>query len=216
VHNSDIFTPAAPVFPDFLSEFDGGLKSNPPTDDKQMVANVFYNNRLRNCGAALACLILAGCGPSGFDLTGALESHPVKLDREQVVLNTEQVDCGAREDLWTITPLGDGRSLGRLTQKGRDLQFNDDVQIGDPAVGVPYAQIHGSFSVKVIQPGSVRDEDEWTKSGDAKVAVRIDHSCFQANPPTLMGIRHGQFDQSTNPTFRFKLDGEWQVDRVLH
>jgi hypothetical protein len=181
-----------------------------------MVANVFCNPGLRICGPTLACLMLAGCGPSGFDLTGSLESRPVRLDQEQVVLNTEQVDCGAREDLWTMSPLGDGRFVGRLTQKGRDLQFSDDVQIGDPAVGVPYAQVHGSFPVKVIQTGSVRDEDEWTKSGDAKVAVVINHSCFQANPPMLMGIRHGQFDQSSNPAFRFKLDGEWQVDRVVH
>ena len=181
-----------------------------------MVANVFYNNRLRICGATLACLMLAGCGPSGFDLNGVLESRPVQLDGEQVAMDQGQVDCGAREELWSIQPLGDGRALGRLTQKGRDLQFSDDVQIGDPAVGVPYVQVRGSFPVKVIQPGSVRDEDQWTKSADAKVAVRIDHSCFQANPPSLMGIRHGQFDPSTSPAFRFKLDGEWQVDRVLH
>lgn len=176
---------------------------------------MFYKNCLGICGT-LTGLMLAGCGPSGFDLTGALESHPVRLDQEQVVLNTEQVDCGAREDLWTISPLGDGRALGRLTKKGRDLQFNDDVQIGDPAVGVPYVQIHGDFSVKVIQPGSVRDEDEWTKSADAKVAVEINHSCFQASPPMLMGIRHGQFDPSSSPVFRFKLDGEWLVDRIVH
>ncbi len=193
-----------------------GLKSVSPTDDKQMVSNVSYSNWLKICGAALACLMLAGCGPSGFDLTGTLESHPVKLDREQLVLNSEQVECGAREDLWTMSPLGDGRSVGRLTQKGRDLHFNDDVQVSDPAVGVPYVQVHGDFSVRVIQAGSVRDEDEWTKSADAKVAVTINHSCFQTSPPMLMGIRHGQFDQSSNPVFRFKLDGEWLVDRVIH
>ncbi len=181
-----------------------------------MVANVFLNNWLRICGPTLACLMLAGCGPSGFDLNGVLESHPVRLDGEQVVLDQGQVECGTHEDLWTIESLGDGRALGRLTKKGRDLQFSDDIQIGDPAVGVPYVQLHGSFPVKVIQSGSVRDEDEWTKSADAKVVVRIDHSCFQASPPALMGIRHGQFDQSASPAFRFKLDGEWQVDRVVH
>jgi hypothetical protein len=181
-----------------------------------MVANVFYRTYLRICGAVLALLMLAGCGPSGFDLTGVLESHPVRLDQEQVVLNSEQVDCGVREDLWTISPLGDGRSLGRLTSKGRELQFNDDVQVGDPAIGVPYVQLRGSFPVKVLQPGSVRDEDQWSKSGDAKVGVKIDHGCFQANPPPLMGIRHGQFDPTTSPAFRFKLDGEWQVDRIVH
>ena len=123
--------------PDFAGGFGGGLKSIPPTDDKQMVANVFLNNCLRICGATLACLMLAGCGPSGFDLNGVLESRPVRLDGEQVVLDQGQVECGTHEDLWTIEPLGDGRALGRLTKKGRDLQFSDDIQIGDPAVGVP-------------------------------------------------------------------------------
>ena len=167
-------------------------------------------------GVLLACLTLAGCGGGGFDPNGVLESRPVRLDREQVVLNPEQVDCGAREDLWNVAPLGGGREVARLTPKGRDLQFSDDVQIGDPVVGVPYVQIHGSFALQVIHTGSVHDEDEWTKLMDAKVGVKIDHSCFQANPPLLMGIRHGQFDQSVNPVFRFKLDGEWLPDRVIH
>ena len=83
-------------------------------------------------------------------------------------------------------------------------------------MGVPYVQLRGTFPVKVIQAGPVHDEDEWTKSGEAKVVVRIDHSCFHASPPALMGIRHGQFDPSTSPVFRFKLDGEWQVDRIVH
>jgi len=181
-----------------------------------MVANLFDNNSLRILGATLASLMLAGCGGGGFDPTGLLESRPVRLDGEQVVLSPDQVDCGTREDLWTISPLGDGRSFGRLTQKGRSLQFNDDVQIGDPVAGVPYVQLHGSFPVKVIQTGAIRDEDQWTKAADAKVAVKIDHSCFLASPLMLMGVRHGQFDPSTSPAFRFKLDGEWQVDRVVH
>ena len=126
------------------------------------------------------------------------------------------MDCGTREDLWTITPFGKERSAGRLTQKGRDLQFSDDVQIGDPVVGAPYVQIHGSFPVRVLRAGSVHDEDAYTKVADAKIAVRIDHSCFQSSLPVLMGIRHGQFDPSTNPVFRFTLDGEWQVDHIVH
>ncbi|MGH7866204.1 MAG: hypothetical protein ACREP9_00905, partial [Candidatus Dormibacteraceae bacterium] len=120
-----------------------------------MVANVFLNNRLRICGPTLACLMLAGCGPSGFDLNGVLQSHPVRLDGEQVILDQGQVECGTHEDLWTIESLGNGRAIGRLTQKGRDLQFSDDIQIGDPAVGVPYVQLHGSFPVSVIHSGSV-------------------------------------------------------------
>jgi hypothetical protein len=180
-----------------------------------MVANVFPKNCLRMSGI-LACLTLAGCGGNGFDLAGVLESRPVRLDGEQVVLDQVQVECGAREDLWTLSPLGDGRAVGRLTQKGRNLQFGDDVQIGDLVVGNPYIQLRGSFSLRVNQTGSIRDEDEWDKLADAKVSVKIDHSCFQATPPVLMGIRHGQFDQSASPVFHFKLDGSWTVDQVVH
>jgi hypothetical protein len=192
------------------------LKSTPPTDDKYMVVNILP----KKCGGlpvcVAACLILAGCGSGAFDPNGTLESRPVRLDGEQVTLNVAQVECGAREDLWTVASLGDERSVARLTQKARDLQFSDDVQIGEPGIGVPYAQIHGSFPVKVTQMGSVRDDDPFTKTADAKVTVHIDHTCFQNNPPVLMGIRHGKFDPSANPVFRFKLDGEWSVDQIVH
>jgi len=198
----------------------GGLKSTPKTDDKHLVANVFSKNGLKTSRKLPVCLLagvmLAGCGGGGFDPNGILESRPVRLDGEQVILIPEQVDCGAHEDLWNIAPLGDGRAIARLTQKGRDLQFSDDVQIGDPAIGSPYAQIHGSFPLKVIQPGSSHDEDAVTKLANAKVGVAIDHSCFRNSPPVLMGIHHGKFDQSTNPIFRFKLENEWLVDQVIH
>ena len=160
--------------------------------------------------------MLAGCGGNDFDPTGLLESHPVRLDGEQAALTPGVVDCGAREDLWTVTAMGETRAIARLTQKGRNLQFSDDVQIGEPGIGVPYAQLRGSFPVKVLQMGSVRDEDAFTKLADAKVAISIDHACFQGEPPILMGIRHGQFDASARPVFRFKLDGAWMVDQVVH
>lgn len=172
---------------------------------------------LRIAGTFLAMLTLAACGSGGFSANGVLESHPVQLDGEQVVLDQGQLDCGAREDLWTITSLGgEGRALGRLTPKGRDLHFSDDVQIGDPAVGAPYVQIHGAFPVKVLRVSSVRDEDAYTKLAEVKLAVKFGHSCFQNDPPVLMGIRHGQFDPSASPLFRFKLDGEWMVDQIVH
>jgi len=171
---------------------------------------------LRKSAGLAACLVLAGCGSGGFDPNGILESRAVRLDGEQVVLDPGQVDCGSREDLWNVAQLGDGRAVAHLTSKGRSLQFSDDVQIGDLSVGVPYAQIHGSFSVKVLQMGSVRDDDPNTKSADAKVAVKIDHSCFQNNPPLLMGVRHGQFTPAANAGFRFRLDNnDWLID-VVH
>lgn len=161
----------------------------------------------------LACLTLAGCGGGGFDPNGVLESRPVRLDGEQVVLNPSQVDCGAQNDLWTISPMGVDRSLGRLTQKGRDLQFGDDIQIVSPS---PYAQVRGSLSLKVLQVASVQDTDPFTKVAEARVGVRIDHKCFQDSFPVLMGIRHGEFTPATNPVFRFKLDNEWQFDQIVH
>jgi len=166
--------------------------------------------------AALSFLALGACGGGDFSANGVLESRPVRLDGEQVVLDQSVVDCGVREDLWTLSPLGDTRYVGRLLQKARDLQFSDDVQIGDAAVGAPYAQIHGAFPVKVIQIGSIHDQDAWTKIAEAKVMVRIDHACFQSSPPVLMGIRHGQFDSSATPVFRFKLDNEWALDQIVH
>ena len=171
---------------------------------------------LRISGPFLGFLLLAGCGSNEFSVNAALEARPVQLDGEQIALDQSQVDCGVRDELWEITPLGDNRAVARLTKKGRDLQFSDDVQIGDPAVGLPYVQIHGSFPVRVIQVGSVHDVDQYTKTADARIAVRIDNSCFQMTPPTLMGIKHGQFDATTNPVFRFKMDNGWMVDQIVH
>jgi len=173
---------------------------------------------LRIGGLSLLGLLLSACGSSDFDPVGVLESRPVTLDGEQVILDPAQVECGVREELWNVTSLGgaEGRAVARLTKKGRDLQFSDDVQIGDPAIGLPYAQIHGSFPVKVLKMGSVRDEDQWDKLVDAKVGVAIDGACFQGAPLVMLGIRHGQFDPTTNPVFRVKLDREWMVDRAVH
>ena len=182
-----------------------------------MMFNVLREKPRVAWAAVVAALSLAGCGGGGFDGRSTLESRPVRLDGEQVTLDQTQLDCGTREDLWVISPLGDARSIARLTQKARDLQFGDDVQIGDPEIKVPYAQIRGSFPVAVLQMGTVRDDDAFTKSVEAKVGVRINHSCFQNPLPVLMGIRHGKFDGSTSPVFRFKLEGDsWTVDQVVH
>jgi hypothetical protein len=161
----------------------------------------------------LACLALAACGGNGFDPNGLLEGRPVRLDGEQIILNSTQVECGAQNDLWTVTPMGDGRSLGRLTQKGRDLQFGDDVQIVAPNT---YVQVRGSFPLKALQIGAITDSDAFTKTMEAKVGVRIDHKCFQDSFPVLMGIRHGEFTAATNTVFRFRLENEWQFDQIIH
>jgi len=140
----------------------------------------------------------------------------VRLDGEQVMFDPGQIECGVREELWVVRSLGDTRSVAQLTQKGRSLQFSDDVHMGELPGGTPYVQLHGSFPVQVLRMGSVRDQDEFTKLADAKIGVKINHACFGSPLPILMGIKHGQFDPSTNPVFRFKLDGEWTADQVIH
>jgi hypothetical protein len=109
--------------------------------------------------------------------------------------------------------MGEERSLGRLTQKGRDLQFGDDVQIVQPA---SWVQLRGSFSLHALQVANIQDSDAYTKVAEAKVGVRIDHKCFQDSLPVLMGIRKGQFSSAANVSLRFKLDNEWQFDQVVH
>jgi len=52
-----------------------------------VVVNVFLKNAAKLRVVFLACLILAGCGGGGFDLRGVLESRPVRLDGEQVVMD---------------------------------------------------------------------------------------------------------------------------------
>jgi hypothetical protein len=142
-----------------------------------------------------------------------LESRAVRLDGEQAVLSAAQVECGVQNDLWIISPMGEERSLGRLTQKGRDLQFGDDVQIVQPA---SWVQLRGSFSLHALQVANIQDSDAYTKVAEAKVGVRIDHKCFQDSLPVLMGIRKGQFSSAANVSLRFKLDNEWQFDQVVH
>jgi hypothetical protein len=178
---------------------------------------VLHEKRLAGWVMLLGTVALTGCGGGGFDARSTLESRPARLDGEQILLDQTQLDCGVREDLWIVSPLGDARSVARLTQKARDLQFSDDVQIGDPEIKLPYAQIRGSFPITVLQMSSVRDQDAFTKLAEAKVGVRIDHSCFQNPLPVLMGVRHGKFDPSSNPVFRLKLEGDaWLTDQVVH
>lgn len=159
-----------------------------------------------------ACL--CGCAPSEFGggtVKSILEGSPITLVNEQVLLNEVQLDCGTKNELWD-PPSG---NMARLTQKAKDLKFNDDVRLHDPDIHQPYAQVSGTFSVRVADVSRVRD-DNGGKLADVKLAVVIPDECF-ANPVPLMGVRKGKFTPEAPVVFRFKgSDGLYTLDKLVH
>ncbi|HLX45641.1 MAG TPA: hypothetical protein VKR43_19485 [Bryobacteraceae bacterium] len=170
--------------------------------------------------AALAALLgaLAGCGsPGDFNwgkVTDIIQGNPVKLDAEYVMLSQPEFDCGLKNDLWETPSVNGDRSVARLTQKGRDLKFSDDVSIGD--MRRPYVQIRGEFSLGAVNISADHDGREaGTKLVDAKVGAVIQHSCFP-NPLQIMGVKKGNFTQDFPPVLLFRLRDGWQLDSFVH
>jgi hypothetical protein len=163
------------------------------------------------------CLALAGCNNGPLDdsrVRYLLESGTIALNGEEVIVSQQQLECGVQSELWEIQTLGPGLAVGRLLPRGRELKFDDDVQLNDKRFA--YTQVRGEFSVQLFDVQTIRDENARTKLVDAKVGVRIDHSCFQ-NPLMLMGVRHGKFTQEFLPRFQFvQVNDDWQYDSVVH
>ena len=164
---------------------------------------------------AILTISLAGCAKPEFDSDAVkqlLESSPLTLSGEQVTLNQAQIDCGVQNDLWD-PPSG---NMARLTQKGRDLKFSDDVRIADPEVNVPYTQVNGSFPVAISDVSKMRDIDGGTKQADVKMGVVISHECF-AKPLPVMGIKKGKFSPGAPVVFQFRGSGtEYTLDKLVH
>ena len=165
---------------------------------------------------AFTVLALTGCASStGYDsgaFTGILQSAPVDLSGEQVTLTQTQVDCGVKNELWE-PPNG---NLARLTQKGRDLKFSDDIRVTDPEITHPYSQLTGPFPVQVSDVSKIRDTDNGMKLADVKLGAVMVHECFTA-PLPVMGIRKGKFATDVPVVFRFKGSGaEWSLDKLVH
>jgi hypothetical protein len=164
--------------------------------------------------AILAALGLSGCGSPGFDggaVKGMLESAPLDLSNEQVVLNESQLDCGTKNELWD-PPSG---NMARLTQKGRDLHFTDDVRLNDPDIRQPYTQVSGKFPVQVADVTKIRDTDG-AKLAEVRLGIMVAHECF-TSPLPLMGVRKGKFTPEAPVVFRFKgSDKEFTFDKLMH
>ncbi len=164
-------------------------------------------------------MVSAGCGSRDFNedkVRSILEGKPVTLDGEQVSLTTDQVECGVQDDLWDRpTQVGQGSSA-RLSAKGRELKFSDDVRI-EPNYRRPFAQVKGAFTLQVDAVTAIRDgPEQGTKIADVKAGLKIDHACFQ-NPLPIMGVKKGDFREDTPPVFLFGLhDDGWRIEKLVH
>ena len=180
--------------------------------------------KMMNAALSLAVLfglaVVQSCGPNDFNygkVRNIIESSPMRLDAEYVMLSQAQYDCGVQEDLWEAPnpPLLPGQSgIARLTQKGRDLKFSDDVMLGEKRY--PYVQIRGDFSVFVNEITSDRGgSDEFQRFVETKVGASIQHTCFP-NPLPIMGVKKGQFSQDYSPVLEFRYNNGWSIERVVH
>jgi len=164
--------------------------------------------------------MLQSCGANDFNygkVRNVIEGSPLRLDAEYVMLTQNQYECGLQEELWEppVHPVMQGQSgTARLTQKGRDLKFSDDVMLGDKRY--PYVQIRGDFSLFVNEITSDKGgSDEFQRFVETKVAVVMQHTCFP-NPLPLMGVKKGQFTQDYSPILEFRYNNGWTIERVVH
>jgi len=178
-------------------------------------------SRLSLALATGLCLISTGCGLGDFNegrCRISIEANPVKLDGEQVMLTSTQIDCGFRNDLWDQPTYDENqRGVARLAAAGRALHFDDDVQINEPGYGRPYAQIRGEFPLQVLEIVKIREgEDTSVKLIEVKLGIMVQHTCFP-QPIPLMGVKKGRFNTDMNPIVRLKQDGmSWTVERLMH
>jgi|SRR5581483_6473507 len=170
----------------------------------------------------LSCLAitigaLTACGPGDFNYGKAgnlIQGAPMRLDAEYVMLSPQQFQCGITEDLWDTPSDVGGHSAARLTQKGRDLKFADDVSVGD--MRQPYVQVRGEFTLAAMDVKSDREGPEKdSKLVDVVLGVPINHSCF-TQPLPMMGVRKGNFTQDYPPVVLFRYNNGWYLDRIMH
>ena len=165
-------------------------------------------------------LASAGCASkSDFNEAVAkvvLEANAVHLDGEQVTFASKELNCGVQSELWdTPAEVSKDRTTARLTSKGRDLNFGDDLVIEPNRP--PYAQVRGSFSLELGEVSGIRDgETDGTKVVEAKAGVRVQHACFP-NPLPLMGVKHGDFREDAPVSFLFRRgDVGWSLEKLVH
>ena len=145
------------------------------------------------------------------------ESKPIQLEGEQVALSHSQVDCGVRNELWEPNSAESGQTTSyRLTAKGRELQFSDDIYAGGPDTPTPYAQVRGKFYLQMTEVVSVKESEDGSKLVQAKLGAKVPHECF-AHPLPLMAVRKGKFTTEVAPTLKYENAGDgWQPTEFVH
>lgn len=169
--------------------------------------------------ALVLCLLVTACG---HDFDGeairAGTEKPVQLDREQVSMSYDQVLCGVKNELWEgdSAEMGQPQTSYRLTQKGRDLLFSDDVYPNGAGYLTPYTQVRGKCSLQLGQVVAISNGNDGGKLVQAKLAVRIPHACFAAALP-IMGVRKGKFAPDVAPILKYEEDENgWLPTELVH
>ena len=171
--------------------------------------------------AAMLCGLSAGCGdPDAFNdgvAKNAAQAELFQVDSEQVGLSPAQLACGVNDDLWGAPVVGADRTISHLEQKGRDLNFSDDISSDEPGHQVPYTQVRGKFPLQLDQVVSIKDgEDKNTKIVQAKVGIKIAEPCFDT-PLYIMGIRKGQYHDDLPASLQYeRYDEGWHLTKIIH
>ncbi len=161
-------------------------------------------------------LLTVGCGGDGlkeYKIRDLLESKPLQLEAEQVVLSMSQIDCGIRSELWEAPIQSGDLQIFRLLEKGRTTRFTDDI-ILMPSARNPYAQLRGEFSLSLQEVINVKDI-KGGKLVEAKLGVYVNNSCL-SGPVPMMGVRRGDFHPDAPVQLQFLEQGGWHLDRIVH
>ncbi len=129
-----------------------------------------------------------------------------------------QLLCGVKNELWESenAETGQPQTSYRLTQKGRDLQFSDDVYASGPGYSTPYTQVRGKFSLLLGQVITISNGNDYAKLVQAKLSVKIPHPCFAAALP-IMGVRKGKFTSDAAPVLKYEEDESgWHLTELMH
>lgn len=171
--------------------------------------------------AMIVIALAAGCSAAseGLDESQAIQvgsGREIMLESEQVSILPEHVKCGVDNELFDPPEEIATRTVARLTQKGRDLGFSDDVTVKEVGFEMPYAQVRGTFQLEIRKVVNIKDANQGEKKVEAWAGVKINHACFPKTL-TIMGVKRGSQNQTQPAAFLYALDnGNWRLDKILH